>query len=545
MFCNQCEQTAKGYACTKQGVCGKSPEVNALQDLLSHTLKGLALFAHEGRRLDLVDEKINRFTAKALFSILTNVNFDPERYVEYVREAVSLRENFKEQVKSSRGKVDFAEPAASFLPAVDLEGMIKQGEEIGHPSRPAGTDVSEDIVSLQQTMFYGLLGVAAYTHHAAVLGQEDDSIYAFLHEGLAALNSPDLAMDDWLGLVLKCGETNLKAMELLDTSNTAAYGHPVPTDVPLGHKKGKCILVSGHDLYDLKKILEQTEGKGINVYTHGEMLPAHGYPELKKHDHLYGNYGTAWQRQQKEFVDFPGPIVMTTNCLQKPKESYLANIYTREVVGWPGAVHIEGDDYSAVIEQALAMPGFSEDEDKGSVKVGFAHNAVLGVADKVVEAVKSGALRHIYLVGGCDGAKSGRNYYTEFVEKTPSDTLVLTLACGKYRFYDMDLGDIGGIPRLLDMGQCNDAYSAIKVASALSDAFELDLNDLPLSLIISWYEQKAVAILLTLLYLGLRDIRLGPSLPAFITPNVLNVLVEKFNIMPVGNAEEDLAATLQ
>ena len=542
MFCNQCEQTARGEGCTVRGVCGKSHEVATLQDLLGHVLKGLALFAHEGRRVGLVDDKVNRFTAEALFSTLTNVNFDQERFVEYINEAAGLREDLKKRVKEAGGNVDFSAPAADLQPAEGPEAMVRQGEELG---QPWSKDVPEDIASLQRTMYFGIKGVSAYAHHAAVLGREDDAIYAFLHEGLAALSSPDLSMDDWLGLVLKCGEINLKTMEMLDAANTGTFGSPVPTEVPLGHKEGKCILVSGHDLHDLKMILEQTEGKGIHVYTHGEMLPAHGYPELKKHKHLYGNYGTAWQNQQKEFPHFPGPIVMTTNCIREPKEQYFASIYTREVVGWPGAAHIEGDDYSEVIEKALAMPGFVEDEDKGSVTVGFAHDAVMGVADKVIEAVKSGAVRHIYLVAGCDGAKPGRNYYTEFVEKTPPDTLVLTLACGKYRFFDQKLGDIGGIPRLLDMGQCNDAYSAIKVAAALSEAFELDLNDLPLSLIISWYEQKAVAILLTLLYLGLKDIRLGPSLPAFITPNVLNVLVEKFNIMPIGNPEEDLAATLK
>ena len=542
MFCNQCEQTARGEGCTVRGVCGKSHEVATLQDLLGHVLKGLALYAHEGRRVGLVDDKVNRFTAEALFSTLTNVNFDQERFVEYINEAAGLREDLKKRVKEVGGNVDFSAPAADLQPAEGPEAMVRQGEELG---QPWSKDVPEDIASLQRTMYFGIKGVSAYAHHAAVLGREDDAIYAFLHEGLAALSKPDLSMDDWLGLVLKCGEINLKTMELLDAANTGTFGSPVPTEVPLGHKEGKCILVSGHDLHDLKMILEQTEGKGIYIYTHGEMLPAHGYPELKKHKHLYGNYGSAWQNQQKEFPHFPGPIVMTTNCIREPKEQYFANIYTREVVGWPGAAHIEGDDYSEVIEKALAMPGFTEDEDKGSVTVGFAHDAVMGVADKVIEAVKSGAVKHIYLVAGCDGAKPGRNYYTEFVEKTPPDTLVLTLACGKYRFYDQQLGDIGGIPRLLDMGQCNDAYSAIKVAAALSEAFELDLNDLPLSLIISWYEQKAVAILLTLLYLGLKDIRLGPSLPAFITPNVLNVLVEKFNIMPVGNPEEDLAATLK
>ena len=542
MFCNQCEQTAKGEGCTVRGVCGKLPEVAALQDLLGHAIKGLALFASEGRRVGVVDEKVNRFTAEALFSTLTNVNFDADRFEVFINEAVATRDKMKDKVQKAGGKVDFSHPVASLQPAGDLQALISQAEEMG---QPWNSELPEDIVSLQQTLYFGMKGVSAYAHHASVLGKEDDQIYAFLHEGLAALTFTELSLDDWLGLVLKCGEINLKTMELLDAANTETYGNPVPTEVPLGHKAGKCILVSGHDLYDMKLILEQTEGKGINVYTHGEMLPAHGYPELKKHKHLYGNFGSAWQNQQKEFPEFPGPIVMTTNCIREPKESYMASIYTREMVGWPGATHIEGDDYSEVIEKALSMRGFSDDQDKGKVMVGFGHNAVLNVADKVIDAVKSGALKHIYLVAGCDGAKPGRNYYTEFVEKAPADTLILTLACGKYRFYDQDLGALGELPRLLDMGQCNDAYSAIKVASALSEAFELDINDLPLSLIISWYEQKAVAILLTLLYLGLKDIRLGPSLPAFITPNVLNVLVEKFDIKPIASADEDLAATLK
>ncbi len=542
MFCNQCEQTAKGQGCTVKGVCGKTHEVAVLQDLLGHALKGLALYAHEGRRVGLTDDQVNRFTAEALFSTLTNVNFDPERFVDFINEAVNLRETFKVKVKDAGGTIDFSTPFANLEPASGLEAMIRQGEELGQPWIK---DDPEDIVSLQQTMYFGIKGVSAYAHHAAVLGREDDAIYAFLHEGLAALTIPGLPLDDWLALALRCGEINLRVMELLDAANTSTYGNPVPTEVPLGHKKGKAILVSGHDLFDLKNILEQTEGKGINVYTHGEMLPAHGYPELKKHKHLYGNFGTAWQNQQKEFPEFPGPIVMTTNCIREPKESYFADIYTREMVGWPGATHLEGEDFSPVIEKALSMPGFTGDEDRGIVNVGFAHNAVMDVADKVIEAVKSGAVKHIYLVAGCDGAKPGRNYYTEFVEKTPADTLILTLACGKYRFYDQDLGDIGGIPRLLDMGQCNDAYSAIRVAAALAEAFDMKVNELPLSLIISWYEQKAVAILLTLLHLGLEDIRLGPSLPAFISPNVLEVLAEKFNIMPIGSAEEDLAATLK
>ena len=542
MFCIQCEQTARGEGCTIKGVCGKTHEVATLQDLLGHLLKGLALYANEGRRMGIIDERVNRFTADALFSTLTNVNYDQERFAEFINEAVSLRGALKSRIKEAGGKIDFTAPVAELQPAADLEGMIRQGEELG---QPWSSEVPEDIASLQRTMYFGIKGISAYTHHAYLLGREDDEIYAFLHEGLAALTNPELSMDDWFGLVLKCGEINLKTMKLLDAANTGTFGTPVPTEVPLGHRKGKAILVSGHDLHDLKVILEQTEGKDIFVYTHGEMLPAHGYPELNKYRHLYGNYGTAWQRQQKEFVDFPGPIVMTTNCLQEPKEPYFAHIYTREVVGWPGATHIIGDDFSEVIEKALEMPGFAEDQNKGSVMVGFAHDAVLDVADKIIESVKSGAVKHIYLVGGCDGAKPGRNYYTEFVEKTPPDTLVLTLACGKYRFYDHKLGEIGSIPRLLDMGQCNDAYSAIKVAEALSEAFETELNDLPLSLIISWYEQKAVAILLTLLYLGIKDIRLGPSMPAFLTPGVLKVLVEKFNIMPIASADEDLEATLK
>jgi hydroxylamine reductase len=390
--------------------------------------------------------------------------------------------------------------------------------------------------------------VAAYADHAAILGQEDEAVYAFIHQGLAATCDKSLGLNDWLGLVLKCGEANLRAMELLDAGNTGTYGHPVPTSVPLGHKKGKAILVSGHDLKDLEELLKQSQGKGIYVYTHGEMLPAHGYPALKKYGHFYGHYGTAWQNQGKEFPEFPGAILMTTNCIQRPKGDVGEKIFTTGLVGWPGVPHIQGHvggkDFTPVIEKALALTGFASDEDKGSVMVGFARNAVLGVAGKVIEAVKSGAIKHFFLVAGCDGAKPGRNYYTEFVEKAPKDTVILTLACGKFRFFDKKLGDIGGIPRLLDVGQCNDAYSAIQIAVALSKAFNVGVNDLPLSMVLSWFEQKAVAILLTLLYLGIKDIRLGPSLPAFITPNILKVLVEKFNIKPISTPDADLKAIL-
>ena len=541
MFCNQCEQTAKGTGCTQVGVCGKKPEVSALQDLMVHAVKGLSLYADEGRRVGISDPEVNKFTVKALFTTLTNVNFAPARFQQLLLRCAELTDGLKERVARAGGNVNFSDPSASFKPAGDLVGLIQQGEEVGIAS---DHDADPDIQSLQQVVLYGIKGVAAYADHAQILGQEDDRVYAFIHEGLASLTNKDLTLNDWVGLSLKCGEINLRVMELLDAANTGVYGHPVPTEVPLGHKQGKCILVSGHDLKDLENLLKQTEGKGIFVYTHCEMLPAHGYPELKKYKHLYGNYGTAWPNQKREFAEFPGAILMTTNCILEPQKSYLDNIFTTGTVGWPGARHVENGNFGPVIEKALAMPGFTSDEDKGSVMVGFARNTVLGVAGKVIEAVKSGAIKHFFLVGGCDGAKAVRSYYTEFVEKTPKDTVILTLACGKYRFYDRKLGDIGGIPRLLDVGQCNDAYSAIQIAVALANAFGCGVNDLPLSLILSWFEQKAVAILLTLLHLGIRNIRIGPSLPAFISPNVLQVLVQNFNIKLVTTPDQDLADIL-
>ncbi|MFZ5762943.1 MAG: hydroxylamine reductase [Thermodesulfobacteriota bacterium] len=541
MFCYQCEQTAKGQGCTVMGVCGKNPEVAALQDLLIHALQGLSLFAVEGRKVGVVDPAVNLFTAEGTFSTLTNVDFDPARFVALINRAVELREKLKAQVAAKGGRTDFAEAAATFKPAATLAELAKQGEAVG-----LKTDTSEnaDIQSLKHILLFGLKGVAAYADHAKILGQEDDKVYAFLHEGLASILRKDLGLNEWVGLVLKCGEINLRTMELLDAGNTGTYGHPVPTAVPLGAKQGKAILVSGHDLKDLELLLKQTAGKGINVYTHGEMLPTHGYPELKKYPHFYGHYGTAWQNQHKEFSEFPGAILMTTNCIQKPQEVYKESIFTTGLVGWPGVTHVGDKDFTPVIDKALALPGFAADTDKGTVMVGFARNTVMGVAGTVIEAVKNKAIRHFFLVAGCDGAKPGRNYYTEFVEKVPKDCVVLTLACGKFRFFDKKLGDIGGIPRLLDVGQCNDAYSAIQIAVALAKAFNCGVNDLPLSLVLSWYEQKAVAILLTLLYLGIKDIRLGPSLPAFITPNVLNVLVENFNIKPITTPDEDLKAIL-
>ncbi|ADK83529.1 hybrid cluster protein [Desulfarculus baarsii DSM 2075] len=542
MFCYQCEQTAKGSGCTVGGVCGKNPQVAALQDMLTYAVIGLGQVAHAARQKGVIDPEVDRFVCAGLFATLTNVDFDPDRFVVWIGQAVALR-----KALAQKAGVGPLPGPASFEPAADVAGLEAQSKIWGFAPLE-GQD--PDARSLIHLTIFGLRGVAAYADHAAILGQEDPELYAQIHAALAATQDTTLGAAELTALALKVGEINLRAMELLDAGNTGRFGHPVPTSVPLGHKAGKAILVSGHDLEDLAQLLEQSAGKGIFVYTHGEMLPTHGYPELKKHPHFYGHYGTAWQNQGKEFPEFPGAILMTTNCIQRPKGDTGEKIFTTGLVGWPGVPHIaEGPggkkDFGPVIEKALALPGFAADEDKGSVMVGFARNAVLGVADKIIEAVKSGAIKHFFLVAGCDGAKPGRNYYTEFVEKTPADTVVLTLACGKFRFFDKNLGDIGGIPRLLDVGQCNDAYSAIQIAVALAGAFNCGVNDLPLSMVLSWYEQKACAILLTLLHLGIKGIRLGPSLPAFISPNVLKVLVDNFDIKPISaSADEDLKAIL-
>jgi hydroxylamine reductase len=541
MFCYQCEQTFKGEGCTKIGVCGKTPDVAILQDLLVYALKGLSLYAVEGRKVGVNDRSVNVFTAEALFSTLTNVDFDADRFVKRIQRTIEMRESLKKRVQSAGGKVDFSEGPTNFQPGATLEELIAQGEKVGLKSGPT---VNPDILSLQHTLLFGIKGVAAYADHAQILGQEDDKVFAFIHEGLAATLRKDLSLQDWINLVLKCGEINLRTMELLDAGNTGTYGHPVPTQVPLGTKKGKAILISGHDLKDLEELLKQTQGKGIYVYTHGEMLPTHSYPALKKFPHFYGHFGSAWQNQTREFENFPGPILMTTNCLQRPKDSYRQNIFTCGQVGWPGIPYIGDRNFKPVIARALALPGFPADTNGRSVMVGFGRDTVLGLADKVIDAVKGKAIRHFFLVAGCDGAKPGRNYYTEFVEKLPKDTLVLTLACGKFRFFDKQLGNIGGLPRLLDVGQCNDAYSAVQIALALSKAFNVGVNDLPLSLILSWYEQKAVAILLTLLYLGIKNIHLGPSLPAFLTPAVLDTLVKTFAIKPITTPDADIKAIL-
>jgi hydroxylamine reductase len=540
MFCNQCEQTAQGVGCSVHGVCGKNPDVAALQDLLIYALKGIAILAPAARKHQLLDDKVDQFTVKAAFATLTNVNFDPQRFVELIQHAVSIRDRLKTALKPLEPTTYNQDPVL-FTPAQSLTDLIQQGQEVGLKA-----DVSEDrdIQSLHQIIQFGVKGLAAYAYHAAVLGHSEKEVYDFVYKALSATVDTTIPVSELVALALECGKYNFTAMKLLSEGNTSTYGLPIPTQVPLGTKKGKAILVSGHDLKDLEAILKQSEGKGIYVYTHGEMLPTHGYPKLKQFSHFYGHYGTAWQNQQREFSEFPGAIVMTTNCLQLPRNSYRERLFTSGIVGWPEVAHIEQGDFSAVIQKALELPGFTEDVEKSSVNVGFGHNTVLGIADKVITAVKQKKIRHFFLVAGCDGAKPGRNYYTEFVEKVPEDCVVLTLACGKFRFFTQNLGAIEGIPRLLDIGQCNDAYSAIVIATELAKAFETTVNDLPLSMILSWYEQKAVAILLTLLHLGIQNIRLGPSLPAFITPNILQVLVENFNITPITTPDEDLAAIL-
>ncbi|NLV17736.1 MAG: hydroxylamine reductase [Syntrophomonadaceae bacterium] len=541
MFCNQCEQTAKGTGCTVAGVCGKKPDVAALQDLLTYILRGLSGVALKAGDKGIVDSEVNRLIMEGLFVTLTNVNFDDEDIAVYINRVAQLRDALAAKLDENDRSELQKDPSYEFVPDQTLSGLVSQGEKVGHLGF---AEDDPDIKSLKQLLVYGLRGVSAYGYHAFLLGQEDGEVHRFIQRAMTSLVDESLEMNDRLALVLECGQINLRAMELLDAGNTGNFGHPQPTPVNLGHRKGKCILVSGHDLIDLKELLVQTEGKGINIYTHGEMLPAHGYPELHKHPHLTGHFGTAWQNQKKEFAQFPGAILMTTNCIQEPQAGYFDNIFTTGPVGWPGVTYVENGAFEKVIEKALDMPGFASDEEGQTILTGFAHDAVLNVAPQVIEAVKSGDIKHFILVGGCDGAKAGRNYFTEIVEKSPADTVILTLGCGKYRFFDKELGDIGGIPRLLDIGQCNDAYSAVQIALALADAFECGVNDLPLSLVLSWYEQKAVAVLLSLLALDIKDIRLGPSLPAFVSPTVLKVLVDNFGVRPIGEAEADLQEIL-
>lgn len=544
MFCYQCEQTAHGTGCTTIGVCGKTDETATLQDLLVHASKGIAMYAHRARRLGASDPEVDGFTLDALFTTVTNVNFDPQRLADLLQQAAAIRDRARvlyHQACAAAGQPPEAlEGAAAWVPAHGRQELLAQGRQVGIARRIGA--IGADVTGLQELLTYGLKGAAAYAAHARTLGREDQAVYGFLHEALDALttSAPDAA--SLLALNLKCGEIGLKVLEMLDAAHTGTFGTPRPTPVLMGHRAGKAILVSGHDLRDLQALLEQTAGTGINVYTHGEMLPAHGYPELSKYPHLAGHYGGAWMRQKAEFAQFPGAILMTTNCLQQPQPAYRERLFTCGLVAWPGIPHMTDRDFRPVIEAALAAPGFAEASPERRHVVGFAHGAVLSIADQVIEAVRSGAIKRFVLIGGCDGAEVGRNYYTELAETMPRDWVVLTLGCGKFRVVGCELGEVAGLPRLLDMGQCNDAFSAIRVAAALADAFGVGLNDLPLDLVVSWYEQKAVLVLLTLLHLGVRNIRLGPKLPAFVTPPVLQVLVERFAIKPIGTVADDLAA---
>ncbi len=525
MFCFQCEQTATCNGCTgNAGVCGKSADTAALQDELTGALIGLAKACGNNTPTD----NSTRLIIEGLFTTITNVNFNNatiQKMINRVRE---------EKAKIVPGCSTCAFPCGN-TDDFDMKNIW---------------ETDEDIRSLKSLILFGIRGMAAYAYHALVLGYEDKEVNDFFYKALAVI-SYDLEIDALLPVVLEVGEVNLKCMELLDRANTETFGNPVPTKVSLTIEKGPFIVITGHDLLDLKLLLEQTEGKGINIYTHGEMLPAHAYPELKKYSHLKGNFGTAWQNQQKEFDNIPGAILYTTNCIMPVKKSYGDRVFTTEVVSYPEMIHIGNEkDFTPVIEKALELGGFSNEQYRvginggNEVVTGFGHRTVLGVADKVIDAVKQGMIKHFFLVGGCDGARVGRNYYTEFVKKIPEDSVILTLACGKYRFNDLDLGEIGGLPRLMDMGQCNDAYSAIKVAIALSEAFECGVNELPLSMVLSWYEQKAVCILLTLLHLGIKNIYLGPTLPAFVSPNILKFLVENYNISPISTVENDLKKIL-
>ncbi|WP_026440224.1 hydroxylamine reductase [Acidocella facilis] len=546
MFCFQCEQTARqdgqaGCASAK-GVCGKDETTADLQDLLIYQLKGLGELSSRLHRRGTPDQDADSFILYALFTTLTNVNFDRTVFVKLIAEAARRRDGLRGALEAAGEPLTGLSAAAHFAPAADLAGLLAQANIA---SVRAGLElVGEDVIGLRALLLYGLKGVAAYAHHAEVLGEQRAEIYAGIAHALDVLAHDPADIGLLLDEALALGQLNLTVMEALDAANTGSFGQPTPTRVRTSPVAGKAILVSGHDLRDLHNILEATQGTGINIYTHGEMLPAHGYPKLHAYPHLAGNYGGAWQNQQQEFSDFPGPIVMTSNCLIEPRPAYRNRIFTAGPVGWPGLRHIQHDDYAQVIQAAQAMPGFADTAPKTSILVGFAREAVLGAAQTVIDAVKAGAIKHFFLIGGCDGAAPGRNYYTDFADHAPDDTVLLTLGCGKYRFNSHEFGNIGPLPRLLDVGQCNDTYSAIQIASALAEAFACEVNDLPLTLVVSWFEQKAAAVLLTLLALGLRNLRLGPSLPAFLTPALLNVLVEKFGVQPITTAEADIAAAL-
>ena len=544
MFCYQCEQTAGGKGCTKLGVCGKTPEVAALQDLLIFQIKGISCYAKEiieqGQN---VDKEIITFIENSLFTTLTNVNFDADVHVEMLKESQRIKEQLRKQV----GNINNDTEHATYNLSETRSEMLKDAKKAGIMY---DQNLDPDIRSLRQTIIYGLKGISAYGHQARELGYYDDEVDNFYVRALEATTDDSLSVEELIRWTMRTGDMSVAVMRKLDEANTTVYKNPSPHKVNVHLKKGPFIIVSGHDLKDLDMLLKQTEGKGINIYTHGEMIPSHGYPELKKYPHLVGNFGGAWQDQQKEFDNIPGCILMTTNCLMRPRDNYKDRIFTTSVVGWDGVKHIgkneNGEkDFSEIINKALELGGYEEDQEPYEILVGFGHHATLSHAETIVNAVKEGKIRHFFLIGGCDGARPGRNYYTEFAKKVPDDCAILTLACGKYRFNKLKFGEVAGLPRLLDVGQCNDAYSAVRIATALADAFDTDVNALPLSIILSWYEQKAVADLLALLSLGIKGIYLGPTLPAFLSPNVLQYLVDTFDLRPISTPDEDLKSCLQ
>lgn len=543
MFCYQCEQTLGGKGCTRSGVCGKTPEIANLQDLLIYQLKGISCYAKELIvKEQVIDKEVVEFIENSLFTTLTNVNFDVQSHLNLLEESQKIKQKLRDQAPEGH----YPE-CATYNLSETKEAMLRDAVKAGIMYDQS---LDADVRSLRSTILFGLKGISAYGHQARFINYNSDLVDNFYFLGLEATTNDALTVEDLIKITMKTGEMSVEVMKTLDNANTTTYSHPSPHKVNVNIKKGPFIIISGHDLRDLEMLLEQTEGKGINIYTHGEMLPAHGYPSLNRYKHLVGNFGTAWQNQQKEFDNIPGCILMTTNCLMKPRDTYKDRIFTTNVVGWDGVRHVNlkedgTKDFSEIINKSLELGGYKEDVEEKEILVGFGHNATLSHAGAIVEAVKEGKLRHFFLIGGCDGAKPGRNYYTEFAEKVPQDCAILTLACGKYRFNNLDFGTVAGLPRLLDIGQCNDAYSAVRIATALADAFGTDINSLPLTIVLSWYEQKAVADLLALLSLGKKDMYLGPSLPAFLSPNVLQYLVDTFNITPISTADEDLKNSLK
>ena len=543
MFCYQCEQTAGGKGCTKVGVCGKTPEIANLQDLLIYQLKGISFYAKHLLDSGLnVDKSIVSFIENCLFTTLTNVNFNVDDHVRLLKQSRDIKNNLKNMV----GATEYITPAAAYELSETKADMLRDAPMAGIMYDKA---LDPDIRSLRQTILYGLKGISAYGHQARELSYYSDNVDNFYITALEAITDNTLTVEELIRLTLKTGDMAIEIMKKLDEANTTIYGNPSPHTVNVHIKKGPFIIVSGHDLKDLEMLLKQTEGLGINIYTHGEMLPSHGYEGLKKYKHLAGNFGGAWQDQQKQFDNLPGCILMTTNCLMRPRDTYKDRIYSTNVVGWDGIKYIEkkpdGEkDFSEIIKQSLELGGFTEEQEVKEILVGFGHEAALSHAGELVEAVKSKQIRHFFLIGGCDGARPGRSYFTDFATMVPDDCMILTLACGKYRFNKLDFGTVAGLPRLLDIGQCNDVYSAILIANALADAFGTDVNGLPLSLIVSWYEQKAVADLLALLSLGIKNIYLGPTLPAFLSPNVLQYLVDTFQLRLISNPEDDIKTCL-